>query len=267
MRPDVGKVLRKYAEAIDSREVALLLSGGIDSASIMFSLLEAGKVVTAYSFMLDGLMSRDFSQARINARKFNCEFIPVFLPTSIDQLKHDLLILHSLGARSKTDYECGWPMLYVYKTIKEPVRASGLSADTHFCLSKKGILHYKDRIDEFRRSFYTSPTWNQQHIHRRLAQQYNKQLFDPYKSKEMQEEFLGTTWVQVNKPKQKHPIVSAYPEQFRQIKILPHTNLQLGDSGIAKHFESLLTTDWNAHKGKSVVGIYNRINKGCYGNT
>jgi hypothetical protein len=78
----------------------------------------------------------------------------------------------------------------------------------------------------------------------------------------MRAEFLGTTWAQVNKPRQKQPILSAYPNEFRRIRILPHVNLQLGDSGIAAHFEKLLSSDWNAHGGKSVVGIYNRLNAG-----
>lgn len=43
MKPDVKKVLSAAADAIKEKDVAVLLSGGIDSASIMFSLLDAGK--------------------------------------------------------------------------------------------------------------------------------------------------------------------------------------------------------------------------------
>jgi hypothetical protein len=42
---------------------------------------------------------------------------------------------------------------------------------------------------------------------------------------------------------------------------VPHTNLQLGDSGIAELFTRLLPT-LGGHKWRSTVGIYNAIAKG-----
>ena len=261
-KPNVHKVLMQYAQSIKNKNVAVLLSGGIDSASIMFSLLEAGKIVTAYSFMLDGRMSTDFKLARRNAEIFGCAFIAVFLPTDIAMLKDDCLQLHALGARSKTDYECSWPMMYSYSQIKEQTIASGMAADGHFCISKKGMLHWRNRIDAFRLALYSNPAYAQKPIHDRLAAIHNKQVVMPYLTKEMQAEFIGTTWDNINRPKQKQPILDAFPKQFKKIQVKPHMNLQLGDSRIAAHFERLLQTDYNAHNGKSVVGIYNRINSG-----
>lgn len=260
--PDVRKVLDDCATAIQSESVAVLLSGGIDSSSIMFAMLEAGKRVTAYTFMLDGVMSTDFQLARRNARVFGCEFVPLFLPKGIEQLKADLLRLRELGAKKKTDYECGWPMLYAYAAAREGVIASGLGADGHFCISKKGMIHWRDRIDDFRRALYRSEGYAQKPIHARLAAGLGKAVCAPYLTKQMQEQFLGTTWEQVNKPNQKQPILNAFPEQFARMKVMKHVNLQLGDSGIAAHFEKLLTSDWNRAGHKSVVGIYNQITNG-----
>jgi asparagine synthetase B (glutamine-hydrolysing) len=260
-KPDVKSVLMKYAESVDDKEVAVLLSGGVDSASVMFSLLEAGKKVTAYSFMLDGVMSTDFFLARRNAEKFGCDFCAIFLPAEPEALQSDLIDLRNIGAQKKTDYECGWPMLHAYKQIQERAVFSGMGADGHFCISKKGMLHWRHRIDEFRNQLYTSKGYAQKPIHEQLAARNNKQAVMPYLSKEMQRQFLGTTWEQVNKPKQKQPILDAFPKEFKKIKVLPHTNLQLGDSKIAEHFKTLLATEWNKHGYVSVVGIYNLLNK------
>ena len=84
----------------------------------------------------------------------------------------------------------------------------------------------------------------------------------PYLSDAMRSEFLGTTWEEVNKPRQKQPILDAFPRQFARMKVLPHTNLQLGDSRIAEHLAGLVGTDWNTRGAKSVVAIYNDLAAG-----
>jgi len=259
---DVRSILLKYAQSFEDTEVAVLLSGGIDSASVMFSMLEAGKKVIAYSFMLNGKMSSDFAYARRNARNFNCEFVSIILPDNIETLKLDLIDLQKFGARTKTDFECGWPMLYAYRQITQKIIASGMGADGHFCISKKGMIHYRDRIDEFRLGLYRNPNYAQAHIHKALAKKFEKTIIMPYLTDDMQQMFLGTTWNQVNKPRQKQPILDSYPIEFSRIKIRPHINLQLGDSGIAQHFFKLLKTNWNKRNYKSPVGIYNLITSG-----
>lgn len=258
----VRDVLMKEASDISDKHVAVLLSGGIDSASILFSLLESNKSVTCYSFMLDGKMSTDFALARRNAREFGAEFVPVFLPRDIATLQKDIVLLAKLGARKKTDFECGWPMLYAYNAVQERVVFSGMGADGHFCLSKKGLLHYKDRIDVFRKMTFANPGYAQQPLHNRLARRLNKVAVLPYVTSQMQQVFAGKSWEEVNRPKQKQPILDAFPAQFRRMKVLPHTNLQLGDSGIASHFMTLLKTRWNVGNWKSPVGIYNAVVSG-----
>jgi hypothetical protein len=165
------------------------------------------------------------------------------------------------GAKKKTDFECGWPMLYAYKAITEREIFSGMGADGHFCISKKGMMHYKNRIDEFRSTLFSNPSYGQEHIHRNLSRVYKKCWVAPYMTQEMIDELEGTTWDEVNRPHQKQPILDAFPEQFKRIKIFKHTNFQKGDSGISEHFEKLLHTDLNVGKHKSVVGIYNYLVK------
>lgn len=261
-QPDVRRVLLEQAALIPDENVAVLLSAGIDSASCLFALLEVGKKPVAYSFVLDGRMSTDYLLAYRNAKQCGIPFIPVLLPKEIKTLQHDVLKLNSLGARSKTDYECSWPMLYAYDAIKEPSIISGLGADGHFCLSKKGMMHWRNHIDEFRRGLYSNERYAQIFMHKRLSSMYNKYHCIPYLCDDMKAEFIGTTWDEVNKPRQKQPILDAFPERFVHMQIKRHTNFQLGDSGIATHFHSLLNTEWNINEFKSVKGIFNAVNAG-----
>jgi len=257
---DIKKVLIKSVQIPDD-EVAILLSSGVDSSSVLFALLEAKKKVTAYTFCLDDRVSKDLKYAEITANEFNVPFVKIILPTNIDLLKEDLIDLIRYGAKTKTDFECGWPMLYAYKLIKEKNIFSGFGADGHFCISKKGMIHFKNKINEFRNNLWNKESYVQKHMHKNLSKVYNKNFIAPYLSQDMYKLFNGTTWEQVNRPHQKQPIRDSFPQEFARIKIFQHQNLQKGDSGISEHFEKLLDTELNIKKHKSVVGIYNYLVK------
>lgn len=262
----VKSILINELNGIKEKEVAVFLSGGIDSASVALTALELGKTVTAYSFTLDGHVSSDFSRARHFSSLFKMGFTPVFLPTDIKSLMTDVcFLINHLGLKKKSDIECTWPMIYAINKVKENVILTGACADGHFCISKKGMIHYRhslDKIDAFRRALFNNPNYAQVKTLNDYCISINKTIIAPYYSNAMHKAFLGHTWDAVNKPKQKQPILDAFPEQFARIKTYPHTNLQLGDSGIAQHFTKLLKTRWNKNNYKSVVGIYNSIIRG-----
>lgn len=262
---DVRRVLRNQLSRIKAETVAVPLSGGIDSTSVALTLRDLGKTVVAYSFTLADRTSWDYRSAQKNAKTFGFEFRPIILPTDLDALYADIVALNRrFGVRKKTEVECTWPMAKFFEAIVDDdikATATGTGADGHFCISKKGMIHYRDtRIDEFRRGlFVDNPGYAQKSILLRAAREYGVEISLPYLTDEMHELFLGTTWREVNRPKQKQPIIDAYPEDFAKMEVKPHTNLQLGDSGIAALFASLLDTDYNTGGWKSPVGLYNAI--------
>lgn len=256
------KILESEAKQYKDNSVGVLLSAGVDSQSVLFSLLSVGNKPVVYSFTLDNHESKDYLKAKEVARKFNLKFVPIILPTNLDILKMDLKRLKNYGARSKTDFECSFPMLYAYPVIEEEVVASGMAADGHFCISKKGMIHYKDRIDEFRDNLFGNIRYAQKPIHDLLANKYNKKLLFPFLESSVREYFRGKQWNEINKPKQKQSIRDTYPKWFEISEPTLHTNFQKGDSGIDKLFHSLIYTDWNIGNFKSVVGILNAVVKG-----
>jgi hypothetical protein len=78
----------------------------------------------------------------------------------------------------------------------------------------------------------------------------------------MIEEFKDTTWDSINKPRQKQATLNNYKDYFSRIKVRNHINLQLGDSKIEKNLEQLINSDWNVNNYKSIVGIFNDLNRG-----
>ena len=252
-------------KCVSEKDVGISLSSGIDSASVLFALLECGKNVTVYSFTMADNESRDFKEAKDIAKKLDLMFVPVYLPRSINSLKTDCLRLHRVyGCVKKTDYICTWPYLYLTSAVGESVLATGMAADGHFVISKKAMIHYKDKPEEFRKQYFSNPTRCQLPFRTKLAKENHIRLFEPYLETEMYDYLLHSTWIECNRPKQKMPIRRAFPDMYSRygIKIHNHTNFQLGDSGISEHFGALLDTDWNTHNYKSVVGIFNAVNRG-----
>ena len=261
MKRDVRKALAEEVSKVEETEVAVMLSAGVDSASVMFALIEAGKKVTAYSFTLEHHVSTDFSEARKRAATFDVPFVPVFLPTDLASMKSDMLELRDVGAAYKSQYETGWPMLYVYAKVDQKVVASGLSADNHFCLHKRAMIHYRDKQDEWRKICYDDD-WTVR-LHTALGNEWGVRHFDPYASQAMIDLFHGASWEDLNKPKQKQPVRESFKEEFSKVKMFDHASYQIGDSNIAQHCaDTLLASDWNVRNAKSVVTVYNDITKG-----
>ena len=259
---NVHDILIKLCETIKESDVAIALSSGIDSVSVLLSLLECGKKVFVYSFTLDNHESRDYLIAKSLSKKLKLSFTKISLPTNLDVLKIDIKnMAKKYDCRKKTDFECFWPYMYLMKDVEQGILASGMAADGYFAISKKGVLHYKDDVQTFRRNYFSNPNRCQLMQRVRLAEELHLKLFDPYLDKSMYDYLYESSWEECNKPYQKMPIRNAFDyEQY--IKIYPHTNFQLGDSGISKHFELLLNTDWNRHNYKSVTGIFNSVVRG-----
>ena len=259
---NIHDTLIRLSKRVEEETVAVLASGGIDSWSVVFALLETGHNVHIYSFTLEDRESSDFTKARELASIYNLPFTPIILPTNIDTLKSDIITLNAkFNSVKKVEFECLWPFLYAYRQIEERVVGSGLCADGYFCISKSGVLHYKNNIDVFRKNYFANNGSQYKH-HFAMAKVFNKELFMPYCSEEMFDFFVGKTWEECNLPRQKQPIFNSYKEEFQSNNFKKHSNLQLGDSGISEHFDKLLHTDWNTHNYKSVVGVFNSVCRG-----
>lgn len=241
--------------------VAVLMSGGVDSSSVLYAAIEAGLEPHCYTFAFAGAPSRDYYIARAVCRAEGVRFTPVMLPDSLETLREDIFALHDeYGCVSKTEYECTWPFLYAYQAIEERWVASGLGAEAHFVLTKRGAIHYRNRPDEFREEYWARQNPNQMDQHRILAGKHGKELVFPYMEEETARLFAGSGWDEINRPHHKQPILDAFPERYGSRRVWPQ-NLQAG-SGVSAHFARLLGTGMNTRGYRSVVGILNDVGRG-----
>ena len=222
-------------------DVAIFMGGGTDSATLLFTCLRLGKKPVGYSFFLEGKPSYDSLKAEEICRTFNVPFVPV--PMSTNNLEEDFKILASkYNCKKKTHFECTFPFLYLFPKIKEKYILTGVGADSHYVLSKKGMMHFKQTVElmnKFRYNyFHNTPNAGAMDQLRQFCNEYDKVLSVPYFEKEVYDYFYDKSWEEINKPVQKHLIKKCFKE-FDKIKVKPHINYQLC-AEIDHYFEKLI---------------------------
>ena len=241
---------------VSDNEIAVLLSGGVDSISCAIAAHDVGKVVNSYSFQLSDNPSYDFAKGKEVSEIMGWNFTGVSVPTN--DLENDWFRLRALGAKKKTHYECMWPFLYVYPKIQEKYVITGWGADGFHCVSRKGMQHWrypKEKFDQFRDDYFLPEKTAGLKWHLTIADKYDKVMVNPYLDERVKDYFYQFTWNELNKPKQKQHIRDAFPELNRFGSIKSHLNLQLA-SGVDKVFETLLNNpEINFKKRKRMMDV------------
>ena len=258
------------SEQCPDDEIALHLSGGVDSCCLGFCAEELGKKVSAYCFRIKDKPNPDSIGAEHIAKEMGWEFKLTELPDDLETLITDIQILATFyDCEKKTQFECTWPFIYIYPEIKEKYILSGLGADSHYGLSRASHTkfksrHSKENFDKYRYDYFSQENPGGYLQQLTLAKEYNKKFVVPFIEKSVFNHFIQFDWHQINKPYEKHMIISQYSYQFSLMNVRKHANLQL-ISGVSNHFEKILESSLNQRRRIRVMDIlrdvYNR-----YGN-
>ena len=248
-----------------SDEVAVLLSGGVDSTCVLLACLDAGFDVNAYTFYLKGHESQDVRASRRICRDLGIGLTESVVPYSIDSLVADTRrIVREFGTTRKTAVQCIHPFLYVVPEVKEHDVFSGLYADDLWGTSRKGNQEGhggEARFRAYRQRQLTQQDYSCVHI-RRCFERSGKSLHMPFASIGVSEYLLSLSWDEMNRPRPKALAVRAYSEHFSKYGwYRRNSNLQV-NSGIREYHDLLLRTELNTRGLKSVAGIYNDIANG-----
>ena len=255
-------IIDEIDSTLPETECAVLLSGGVDSLSVAFAAAELGKKITGYSFTKPTFQTYDYRRAEGVCKVMNWDFVGVQFPT--DNLVEDFHRLLRLGCETKTHFECCFPFLYLYPKIKEKYVLSGWAADGYYGLSKKAQINYKhpkEKFDKFRRDYFQPHKRAGYNWHKKIADKHNKIFLTPYLCQGVSDFFFSYDWEQLNKPKQKHHIRSAFSQYFSAVEseigtIRQHLNLQL-DASVPLFFSRLLDdSSINFNRRKTMDWVY-----------
>ena len=176
----IDKILISEVEKlVPDDEVAVLLSGGVDSISVAFAAERLGKKITAYSFRLDNHESYDYNKAKDIAQMRDWTFMGITIDTNM--LINDFHALVQLGCKKKTQFECTYPFLHIYPEIKQQYVLSGWAADGYYGLSKKAMIHYKgDNFNQFRDDYFKKENQAGFMWHNKIAMLNNTSTLDDF---------------------------------------------------------------------------------------
>lgn len=242
-------------------DLILLLSGGVDSTLLAIAMKELDVDFMALTFHASGYIPTDLKIARKTCRNLNIYHEEIAFETDVESIVNSIPRLTTLGAKTKTDYECFYPMLNVYDTYGGSTFVSGLGCDGLFAISKKACIHYKDKPWELSRSLVNNPRYCQRVLHKAMCKETYSEHVMPYLDERVYSKVIGRTWTELNKPKQKNLIYESAKEYFEEFGYPKHTNYQKGDSGIDSSFHSLVDSKYNLAGSKSSLGVINQIRK------
>jgi hypothetical protein len=148
----------------------------------------------------------------------------------------------------------------MFPKVKEAILLTGGAADGHFCLSKRGMIHFRhtlEKMNEFRDNLFDEPNYSQRVTLNELGWHENQvSVRAPFGADSVREYFRTKTWEDINRPKQKQVLTDMFT-QFELIKRFNHTNLQCGDSMIREVFEEMLDiSDLNKKNRTRMMDLY-----------
>lgn len=260
---------------------AVALSGGVDSCSVLASLLEAGREPTIISYTPSTHESTDFQMARETAINCGLPFVAAVADMSPEALEKRARYIIGFGFKTKLEVECLVPMTYVIEAARSTL-FTGDQADGYFINNNwmsrnfdraRGIpgylrTHVKTdedpwRIDRLRDIYYEEDRACCGALEH-LGRVADLSVVIPYRDTRIRDAFRGTLWSDVNLPRTKEPIKRAYEKVWVKYGIGTRpepVNLHRGDSYFAetmgKALMERLPGPW-----RTPTGLYAAIARG-----
>jgi asparagine synthetase B (glutamine-hydrolysing) len=257
--------IERTHKCIKDDSIGLAMSGGIDSASIFFSLIELDVPFECYTFYQDGYESEDLLSSIDYCKEFNIPINIIKLPSDIDTIYSDVdKIIPFCGKKlKKTKIETLRPLKYVFENCKHKILLNGLSGDDYQPYKRKVNVAYSQGGDEFviksgfRRSI-SSQEDTMRLLSKQMAKNYNIEFIDVYEDIEIENFFLQFGLEVVLKP-HKHLVTSAFKDYFDKMGgFRKHCSYQV-NSKLRDFHEELLTSKYNTKNHKAIIGLYNEI--------
>jgi asparagine synthetase B (glutamine-hydrolysing) len=247
-------------------EHPLLLSGGVDSATILAAQLHLGSKPDCYSFRFGDYPSEDNLVARQMAVAFGLRYVEVAVRRTSGAMIADAKEAIALGGSYlKTHVQVGIPFLYLCRALKsDGVDAAlfGMAADDLWGSGRHARISASNGTEEFRKFRLNKITDTSQSDFSvmRLASSLGISLHDPYRDKDVIKLMLNAGFNEMHKPRDKALALSAFPEFWRRGKwYRPNKSLQVVSGIRAAHDTLLRDPVINTGRHRAIVGLYHKL--------
>lgn len=230
---DLRKILNTVVKKdLPDEPVALLFSGGTDSLSVLWTLLDLGVNVHAYTFRLSYFESVDARVSRAACQLYGVpQTVVTEGPGAIPQQLEDLIRV--IKSPRKTHVEVMYGYWFLMKAIKEHHVYSGIQADTLYGSNKNSAITFRKRpvseFTDFRQKKLANPDQEGLAQARLVAKHFGKAFHAPYADPTVRDFFFHYSWDDLNRPKQKMPARIAFEPEFRASQLYRFDdNMQCG---------------------------------------
>lgn len=248
-------------------DVPVLLSGGMDSMSVLAGLVTLGRKPDCVTYRMAESYSEDMAVAVRITRDLGVPHHQVTISEDHGQLRHDIeRAIRFVGTR-KTRVECAVPMFYLARYVNRVLKASsafvgdpGIIEDVRAYQvainASRGVDTAETRELRLRGYGEVGPG---SAAMREAAARYGVTLIGPYSLEPVASVALGLEPYAINYPRQKGIALRAFPDIFGTARTgfrywKPNKSLQT-----ASGFADLVQQAFGIDSSRKMVGVYNDI--------
>lgn len=260
------QLVARVARLDPSGEANLMLSGGVDSATILFALLEAGRTPHCLTFQVGDRTSNDVRVASSMCQRFGLRHTIVRIAPDLlrDDVAQVLCMVDwtKVERVKKTIVQCVHPFLYLCRAMTSDMAFTGIQGDSFFLTDRKSNVarhaHGEEYVWGWRRSYAADPVYSDYHIGDVAQRVYGKTLVDVYDWP------WWAWWIQhystalTNTPKTKWAAVRIFEDYWRKGAWFREPDrFQIG-SGLRELHDTLL----RGTRHRAVIAVYNEMARG-----
>ena len=267
-KADIAELRTIFCNRIEqiNPDACLALSGGVDSLTVLFSMLEAGRKPDCVTFHVDGIESADLLSSRNIARAFGLNLKEIVIPNDVDTIYQDVkrIIPHCEHIK-KTIIQCMHPWLYIYPEIEGRTIVTGMGGDDLYANQRKlrvSVSKYGEESIKSSRKVYSNDLRFSGANIARFGKMYDVENIDFYLCKEIEDWFLQFESLSLYKPYEKYPSVAAFRDYYDKGRFYRKHSSYQTNSKLKNVHDKLLYSKYNKRGHKAIIGLYNEMAKG-----
>jgi asparagine synthetase B (glutamine-hydrolysing) len=275
--PHSKEFKERFLKVLDGKDYkdinSLYFSGGVDSTTILFSLLELGRKPDIVSFKQDGIPSEDVRIGREICEEYGIDYNFVEIPSDKDGIIKDVIrVIPDIEYPLKTHIQCSIPFMYMPETLVKlghTKALTGLAAGDIFGLNKKTNMRYTEHGEEYVREM----RWNGMNNPKlsdfdiwKVSEKYGIKMIDPYRDESICRWMIyDLPYKELHMGRPKSIVVDAFAEYWKlddKKWYRPGDNLQIV-SGIRERHDEILLNDSevNIKNSDGIISVYRELQK------